>query len=486
LHDDSPFGSPLTRAQRGWILAALLSLGLMARLVALHSPLFDHHAWRQADGAIMARNFYRDGLAPLHPRTDARGSGPDGRVATGLELHALVFAAVARVTGFAPQVGRAISALCFPFSAMLLWGFMRVRYGDWHGLFAVCIYALGLPLVLYAERAVWNEPFLILLSLAALRAAQMYLARPRPLPLAALLVSVCLIAAIKPQWLIVLAPIAALWIEAEGARAARRLALWVVGISAIAVAAGTMWHIRTVAAQPGAIDFGSANKLFNAADMTGHYVYVILRRLIRDILGPLGVLAWLIGIAASLRRRRLAEAAAFAGFLVYLVAVSRGNRAHDYYVLAVVPGALIALPAGVFTMAAALSRAVRGRLGLTPARAAAAIAWTMCLFCFGRSISFHSWYSVDVDKEYFCSALRPALRPDDLVVFANYNSPDLLYCLDRRGWLLLEEASTAPYLAHLTAQGASVLVAPVPVPPELSADRPPLVSTQRWVSYRLK
>jgi hypothetical protein len=473
----------LTRAQRAWILTSLILFGLMARLLTVHSPIFDHHSWRQADGAMMARNFYRHGINPLHPQSDASGNRSEGRVATGLEAHAVLFAALARLVEFAPQVGRVVSALCFPASALLLWGFARTRYDDWHAVFVTSVYALGLPLVLFAERAIWNEPLLITFSLAALRAAQVYLVRARPMPFAALVVSVTLIAAIKPQWLIVLAPIAALWAEALGWRAVLRLDLWAVIVAAVATAAAMIWHMQTVAAMPGTIDFRSSDKLFHFADMTGHYVFVVLRRLIRDILGPVGFVIWLVGVVAAARRGRLVELAACAAFVVYLIAVSRGNRVHDYYLLAVVPGALIALPAGAFAVAGALARA-SGKL--TPAPVGAIIAATMCVFCFGRTISFHSWYSVDLRKEYFCSALKPLLGPEDVIVFANYNSPDLLYCLDRRGWLLLEEASTPQHLAALTAQGASILIAPVPVPAPLSEQREPLLSTLGWVAYRLK
>src|SRR3954468_10303456 len=131
---------------RGWILGFVISLGFMARMLTVHSPLLDHHAWRQADGAMIARNFYRSGLSPLHPETDVRGAQPHGSVATGLELHAILFAAIAQAAGFAPEVGRTLSALCFVPSALLLWGFIRVRHGPPVALLAVSVYALGLPL----------------------------------------------------------------------------------------------------------------------------------------------------------------------------------------------------------------------------------------------------------------------------------------------------------------------------------------------------
>ena len=173
-------------ALRRWILLFAISLGFMARMATFQVPLFDHHSWRQADGATIARNFYREGLNPLRPTIDGRGDSAEGTVATGLELHSLLFAAVSRLTGFSDMVGRVVSALCFPASALLLWVFCRSRYGEDHALIATFVYSLGLPLVVYAERSVWNEPVLILLSMAALASAELYGVRPRPLRLVAL------------------------------------------------------------------------------------------------------------------------------------------------------------------------------------------------------------------------------------------------------------------------------------------------------------
>ena len=200
----------------------------------------------------------------------------------------------------------------------------------------------------------------------------------------------------------------ALWIERDGGRSFLRWGAWLAIVLPCATALAFLWHMRVLAGQAGVIDFGAADKLFKADDMTAHYVYVISRRLLRDLFGPVGLAAWGVGVVAAVRRHRLAEAAGVIGALAYMVIVSRGNRAHDYYQLALIPGALIALPEGLFVLAGALSRALRAGAAATPLAGAFVLAWTMMLFCFGRSISFHSWYEIDADKLRVCSALRSA------------------------------------------------------------------------------
>jgi hypothetical protein len=102
---------------------------------------------------------------------------------------------------------------------------------------------------------------------------------------------------------------------------------------------------------------------------------------------------------------------------------------------------------------------------------------------FVRSVSFHSWYEVDSDKQQFCEELVPLLQRSDLVAFADYGSPDLLFCLDRRGWLLHAEESTPARLGEIIRQGASVLVMQNSWPARPAVA--PLVATKRWLAFRV-
>jgi hypothetical protein len=480
---DTPITAVSPPSLRRWALLFVVTLGFMARMATFQAPLFDHHSWRQADGATIARNFYREGLAPFHPQIDARGDAADGTVATGLELHALVWAAVSRATGFSEMAGRVVSALCFPLSALLLWSFCRSRYGDDYALIAVFVYSLGLPLVVYAERSIWNEPFLILLSMAVLASAESYGVERRPQRLLALVASLTLIAAVKPQWLIILAPVWALWFERDGWRFLTRWQAWLVAIVPCLTAAAYLWYMHEVAART-QLTFGAGDKLFQIGDMTGHFVFVIGRRLVRDLFGPIGVVALAVGLVALARRGRRTEIAAAFGCLVYLIAVSHGNRAHDYYQLALVPAGVITIPAGIL----ALGQWARPRVppAWTVQRLSVTLLWLMLLSCFVRSVSFHSWYEVDQDKLRFCSLLRPQLAPGELLVFADYNSPDLMYCLDRRGWFHVAPAMTIEQVRALRARGADVLVMPMSSAAALAGEGPQLARTDEWLAVRLQ
>ena len=53
-----------------FLLLIILVFAFLVRLYKINIPLADHHSWRQADTAAVARNFYKDGFNFLKPQTD--------------------------------------------------------------------------------------------------------------------------------------------------------------------------------------------------------------------------------------------------------------------------------------------------------------------------------------------------------------------------------------------------------------------------------
>jgi len=57
------------------ILLSLIVLQLLLTSYHITSPFLDYHAWRQADTAAIARNFYHNGFNILYPQIDWGGAG---------------------------------------------------------------------------------------------------------------------------------------------------------------------------------------------------------------------------------------------------------------------------------------------------------------------------------------------------------------------------------------------------------------------------
>ena len=353
------------------LLIATIVLGLMARVSTFQSPLFDLHAWRQADTAAIARNFVNERFNPLYPQIDYRGGQPTGYVETGFELYAFAVAAIARLVGFSTEIGRLLSACLFPFATLLLYRFIADRYGTAVALTGAGVYALGLPLTMYVDRAFMNESLLTLLSIAALRSAQLYLRHKTWRPLLSLLLTTALIAVIKPTYLIVWGPVVALFLEQYGLRAVLRAELWAAAVLNLALMAAWFNHAHSLFLTTG-LTFGISDKLFDANLLLSRtYFFKISTRVVRDVLGPLGIALLFVGLWSMRRRRNLAEVAGVVAFAVYLVVVTVGNFHHNYYQLPIVPIGAVLIAIGIVDIA---TRVGPGAAGLR----------FVCMFCARR------------------------------------------------------------------------------------------------------
>jgi hypothetical protein len=458
------------------ILAFILVFGFCARAATFKSPILDHHSWRQADTAAISRNFYRERFNIFYPQVDWRGDRADGYVESGLEPLAFAVAALGKMGSFHPELGRLINTLVFLASAGLVWTFVRRRYGGPTGLIATYLYAFGFPLLIYIERAFMNEALLICLSLACLVATQRYLDEPgrRWGSLLLLLGAAGLIGAIKVPYLIILAPVAGLFLEKAGARGALRWELWLVTAVSLTVAFAWYRHAHALGQTTG-LSFGLGDKLFDAELMfSGKYPWKLVVRLFKDILGPVGFVAMGVGVWMAFRAGRWCEVLGFFAFLFYLALVVGGNFMHDYYQLAVMPiaPAIIAPALYALTTVPPANRFFRYRYHL--------LASLLCLAAFAsfvRSTSFHSWYEYGADSALFCDTVDKFIGRDDRVVFVGNNDPALLFCMDHKGWLVSEGESTEERIRSIWKAGATIAV--VPGAP-LSEDVWRMLKTEAW------
>jgi dolichyl-phosphate-mannose-protein mannosyltransferase len=443
----------MTHQTRRLILGFFILFGFCARAATFKAPLFDHHAWRQADTASIARNFVRERFNILYPQVDERRNLRSGYVETGLELFAFLVAAVSTVAGFHPEIGRLLSAGLFVCSELLVWTFVRRRFGPRAGLTAACLYAFGFPLALYIERAFMNEALLMCLSFLSLVATQRYLELKRTRWLAVLVVASSLIGAIKLPYLIIWAPIVGLFLEADGRHAWRRWELWLLAVVNLGIAAAWYRHAHSLAAETG-ITFGMLDKLFDASLVASpSFSWVMLTRLARDILGPIGFIGVAAGVWFGVWERRWGEVLGVGGFVAYLVLVARGNYIHDYYQLAVIPIAPSAATLGLLRIVDMLPRRRR-------TTALASLLGLAALATFVRSVSFHSWYDYSTSEVELCAQTRLLEPQGVLVVSVGDGDPSFLFCIDRKGWLLPAYQADEAHLRAAWAEGARIAIAP--------------------------
>ncbi len=435
-------------------LGFIVLFGFCARAATYKTPILDHHAWRQADTASIARNFYRERFNILYPQIDERGAQPYGYVETGLELLAFLVAAISKVTGFHYQTGRLLSALFFVGSTLLVWSFVTRRYGERCGLVAAFLYAFAFPLSAFIERAFMNESLLIFLSFVCLRETQRYLDRSSWMSFMALVTASSLIAAVKLPYLIIWAPVMGLFIERDGRRTALRWELWSMMLVNLVVAGAWHLHAHQLAETTG-LTFGMFDKLFDAGIVFSWlFPLRMLERLVKDVLEPVGLLGAAAGLWVAVRDRRWCEVLGIAGFGAYLLLVAKGNLQHDYYQLPLMPIGTVLAAVGLVHVSEVLGRGLSERRD----RLLAAALGVAVAASFVRAASAHSWYEFSNDDLAACGSIQSMSDAADRVVIIGGGSPALLFCIDRKGWLLAAHEADEAHIRKTWQQGARFAV----------------------------
>jgi hypothetical protein len=66
-------GRTASRPGAVFALAGILCCGVAIRLIGITQPFVDAWSWRQADVAMIADNFYRNGFSILYPQVNWGG-----------------------------------------------------------------------------------------------------------------------------------------------------------------------------------------------------------------------------------------------------------------------------------------------------------------------------------------------------------------------------------------------------------------------------
>ncbi len=153
------------------ILLAILVLGFVLRLYKIDTPLADHHSWRQADTAAVARNFIKtgfdffkpqiDNFIPLHPGVPNK----ERLFLVEPPIYNSLVAGVYSILGVDIKWARMVSIFFSLCSAFLLYLISKRFFGEKVGLLSAFFFSV-LPYNIFYSRAVLPEPMIIFLTLS--------------------------------------------------------------------------------------------------------------------------------------------------------------------------------------------------------------------------------------------------------------------------------------------------------------------------------
>jgi hypothetical protein len=438
------------------LLFAVISLGILCRLIQVTQPFIDAYSWRQADVAMIAENFYLRGFNIFYPQINWAGSSP-GYVGTEFPLVPFFASVLYLFFGVHEWVGRSLSVLFFAFSAPFFYLLVRRVFNERSAWFAVGIYTLA-PLSVFTGRSFMPDMAYLAFSIAALYLFTGWLEEEKSLFRFAMACTATTLAILVklPAIIIGLPMLYIAWTKYR-AMLLRQRGLW--AFAACALLLPLIWYSHayflSLSHHPHHI-FGSGGLETVSLDW---YINIVQQALTSAVT-PVTSAAMLLGIClpAQVKFGRLFHWWLVA-ILLFMIVAGQGHR-HPWYLLPVVPvAAALAGHACDF----ALSRIAR------PAR------WKTFFLglIFFSSLSYFSFVYLTPLYESVAQApwhagneLNRMAPLDNLIVAADGGDPTCIYYSKRKGWHFLENFGAAPIdsqqaitaLERLKERGATYLV----------------------------
>jgi 4-amino-4-deoxy-L-arabinose transferase-like glycosyltransferase len=437
-----------------WAPIAIGAVAVLLRFIWIDQEFVDHWSWRQADVAMIARNFYENGFQLFWPQINWSGANP-GYVGTEFPLVPAVAALLYLLLGEHEWIGRTISVAFFAISLPFLFLLVRRIYDERVALVTLIFYSI-MPLTIFSGRSFMPDMASVSCIIAAVYFLYAWLEDQRPYFLLLATAFAALSLLIKITIIFVGLPMLYLCVTLRGWKSLLDYRLISAGIISVGIAAGWYMHAFQISLEyPPYHFFGSGG----VSVITLEQVASITERTSKTFTPILLVLS-LAGLFISGRaisQARYLFVFWFVACIIFVILTGHGNR-HDWYRLPAAPA--------VAALAASATVHFWGILTSRIYRLGAAFGFLMAL----------GWLSYAGVAPLYQSWALPALRAgkqidritprDALIAAVDQGDPTLLYYSRRKGWHFLTNFGSTPAnskeaikeLEGLRASGADYLV----------------------------
>lgn len=417
--------------QKKIILFLILIAGFCLRLYKIDIFLADHHSWRQADTAAVARNFVKekwdflrpriDNMAPLHPGV------PNTNRLFLVEppIYNTLVTGVYKIFGVQEKWARLVSVFFSLSSAIFLYLITKFYLGEKIGLMSAFFF-LVLPYNIFYSRVILPEPMIVFFTLGMFYFAIKWF-KANSTAYFLLLTAFSAISFCQKSFpLFLLLPIFYLTFEKFGFSLVRqkRLYIWVI-ISFFPLIFWRWWvgHFpEGIPANLWLLNQGGIR--FKGA----FFYWIFAKRIGELILGYWGLPLLVLGLIIKPKKEGWFFHLWLGALLIYITVFAAGNVTHDYYQIPLVPIICIFLAKGanflLFEKTKNFSKAL------------SCLLFTVCCLLM---IAF-SWYyvrdfyniqgGVDLAGRW----VEENTAKDALVLTGDSNDATLLYNCNRWGW----------------------------------------------------
>ncbi len=440
-----------------FITVFLFALGI--RLYHVTSPVYDYTAWRQAETAALAQNYYQDDVPFLYPEID--WVGPNGHAEMEFPLFPYLVSWLYALFGVSDAWGRVLSILCSLGTVWAMWDIGRRLSDGFTGVLAAAFFAFS-PLAVYFGRSFQPDMMMIFFSTLSLSFALRWNGAIGSFWFYAAALALALGVLLKPPCLIVVFPL--LWVCYQHRNLGLKfvpsaLVFWFI---VLVPASLWYWHAGKFYEETGATfmwhykDF-DIYRLFLSVWVQPKFWFTILFNISDKILAYIGVIPVLIGAYALIFTRRIHGFVLLwlLGMLMLYLGVSAHHIGHDYY-------SLLAIPPLALTAAWGWSW-IREKFQLRTPINALLILLPLVMGTLGFLILVErNWY----DKLYHyyddAIALRNRIPEDALILVMDelLHTPEFFYFVNRNGWHRYRsprsQSDDSVWLENKRDEGASV------------------------------
>jgi 4-amino-4-deoxy-L-arabinose transferase-like glycosyltransferase len=435
-----------------FFLGAILVIALILRLYKINLPLADHHSWRQADTAAVARNFIKEGFDFFRPRIDNMTPlhspdlpNPERLFLAEPPIYNSLVALVYSFFGVKESFARALSILFSLGSIIFLFLLVKDSHNHKVALWAALFFAI-LPFSVFYSRVVLPEPLMVFATLGMLYFFKRFLAmKTWPSFFLALIFTALSLSQKAFPFFLGLPMLYLLFKKWRFSFFLKKKLIFslllFVFLSGLPIILWRLWIARFPEGIP-PFDwlFNQGNIRFRPA----FFRWIFIERIGKLILGCWGLVLFSLGlILAPPKKTGWFYHFWFLSFLIYVSVLASGNVTHDYYQIPFIPIAAVFLGIGADFLSSSPGRLfskINSRLIL--------------LTCLTLMIGF-SWYQV---KDFYslqggvdlAGRAVDLLTPKNaLILTGDSNDATLLYNTNRHGW-------TGGYASYFPNIAASV------------------------------
>ena len=463
--------SSIRQAIQKFPLLSLSAIALIPRLYNLNSPIIGVHAWRQADTAAMARNFYQMQLAHpgldhlwrfFYPQVDWGGGG---YAETEFPLYPAIVSGLYRLTGDHTPYARLVTVLFSLMGLYFLYQLVKLCFDRSVAFWSALFYAI-LPLSVFYGRTVQPESLVMMSTLGGLYFFKRWTVyeQERDLGFSWGLSAIALLTKVLP--LIYLGiPLLFLALLKFKVQIFRRLDLWIYAIALLVITFAWYYHAHQIYLDTG-LTFGfwsDDTDRYSWADLLSikYWSDILFRLLVRHF-AIFGFIIALIGL--TYKRHQIEDYLWEVGLISSLLAnalAPTSSYIHEYYQLPVMLYGLVFI-SKVYSKAfsRAPSQPVPKSLFSRPSFwLSTALVLTFTTSSLIYSLDYMRPENVQTSKVYQLAQQVQSQTPLTAKVLATTgDDPSLLYLANRKGWLIQPGAVSPERLKAAKADGADFLV----------------------------